>query len=101
MCIRDRVGILFASVQSDLKKLLAFSTIENVGILGMALALPKAIPRVLTFSIVEKASNFFRSDCTEANNIPTKADRAPISKNNQPHQTGPGPNVNQTNLIKR
>ena len=31
------VGILFASVQSDLKKLLAFSTIENVGILGMAL----------------------------------------------------------------
>lgn len=31
------VGILFASVQSDLKKLLAFSTIENVGILTMAL----------------------------------------------------------------
>jgi len=31
------VGILFASVQSDVKKLLAFSTIENVGILGMAL----------------------------------------------------------------
>jgi len=31
------VGILSASVQSDLKKLLAFSTIENVGILGMAL----------------------------------------------------------------
>lgn len=31
------VGILFASVQSDLKKLLAFSTIENVGILSMAL----------------------------------------------------------------
>ena len=31
------IGILFASVQSDLKKLLAFSTIENVGILGMAL----------------------------------------------------------------
>jgi hydrogenase-4 component B len=31
------VGILFASVQSDLKKLLAFSTIENVGILGVAL----------------------------------------------------------------
>ncbi|HWQ41432.1 MAG TPA: proton-conducting transporter membrane subunit [Desulfosporosinus sp.] len=31
------VGILFASVQSDLKRLLAFSTIENVGILGMAL----------------------------------------------------------------
>ncbi|TGE34409.1 proton-conducting transporter membrane subunit [Desulfosporosinus sp. Sb-LF] len=31
------VGILFASVQSDLKKLLAYSTIENVGILGMAL----------------------------------------------------------------
>lgn len=31
------VGILLASVQSDLKKLLAFSTIENVGILGIAL----------------------------------------------------------------
>ena len=31
------VGILSASVQSDLKKLLAFSTIENVGILGVAL----------------------------------------------------------------
>ncbi|MHB8075131.1 proton-conducting transporter transmembrane domain-containing protein [Desulfosporosinus fructosivorans] len=31
------VGILAASVQSDLKKLLAFSTIENVGILTMAL----------------------------------------------------------------
>ena len=31
------VGILSASVQSDLKKLLAFSTIENVGILGIAL----------------------------------------------------------------
>lgn len=31
------IGILSASVQSDLKKLLAFSTIENVGILGMAL----------------------------------------------------------------
>ncbi|MDR3599761.1 MAG: proton-conducting transporter membrane subunit [Desulfosporosinus sp.] len=31
------VGILSASVQSDLKKLLAYSTIENVGILGMAL----------------------------------------------------------------
>jgi len=31
------VGILSASVQLDLKKLLAFSTIENVGILGMAL----------------------------------------------------------------
>ncbi len=31
------VGILFASVQTDLKKVLAFSTIENVGILGMAL----------------------------------------------------------------
>ena len=31
------VGILAASVQSDLKKLLAYSTIENVGILGMAL----------------------------------------------------------------
>jgi len=31
------IGILFASVQSDLKKLLAFSTIENVGILTMAL----------------------------------------------------------------
>ena len=31
------VGILSASVQSDLKKLLAFSTIENVGILSMAL----------------------------------------------------------------
>lgn len=30
-------GILLASVQSDLKKLLAYSTIENVGILGMAL----------------------------------------------------------------
>lgn len=31
------VGILAASMQSDLKKLLAFSTIENVGILTMAL----------------------------------------------------------------
>lgn len=31
------VGILSASVQSDLKKLLAYSTIENVGILGIAL----------------------------------------------------------------
>ncbi len=31
------IGILYASVQSDIKKLLAFSTIENVGILGMAL----------------------------------------------------------------
>ncbi len=31
------LGILSASVQSDLKKLLAFSTIENVGILSMAL----------------------------------------------------------------
>ena len=31
------VGILSAAMQSDLKKLLAFSTIENVGILGMAL----------------------------------------------------------------
>ena len=31
------VGILSASVQSDLKKLLAYSTIENVGILSMAL----------------------------------------------------------------
>ncbi|WP_407310792.1 proton-conducting transporter membrane subunit [Desulfosporosinus sp. SB140] len=31
------VGILLASVQSDLKKVLAFSTIENVGILGIAL----------------------------------------------------------------
>ncbi len=31
------VGILFASVQTDLKKVLAYSTIENVGILGMAL----------------------------------------------------------------
>ncbi|AFQ43180.1 proton-conducting transporter membrane subunit [Desulfosporosinus meridiei] len=31
------VGILLASVQTDLKKLLAFSTIENIGILSMAL----------------------------------------------------------------
>jgi len=31
------LGILFASVQTDLKKLLAFSTIENVGILSLAL----------------------------------------------------------------
>lgn len=31
------VGILFASVQTDLKKMLAFSTIENVGILSLAL----------------------------------------------------------------
>ncbi|MFZ3102462.1 MAG: proton-conducting transporter membrane subunit [Desulfitobacteriaceae bacterium] len=31
------VGILFASVQTDLKKVLAYSTIENVGILGMML----------------------------------------------------------------
>ncbi len=64
-------------------------------------ALPKAIPRIPTFSMVEKASSFFISDCTEAYSIPIKADKAPIAKNNQPHHTGPGPKVNHTSLIKR
>lgn len=51
------VGVLFASVQSDLKKLLAYSTIENVGIifiaLGLALAFKAnglALPAALAFT---------------------------------------------------
>ncbi|MEK4035760.1 hydrogenase 4 subunit B [Methylocystis sp. IM3] len=36
------VGVLFATVQSDLKKLLAYSTIENVGIIFIALGLALA-----------------------------------------------------------
>lgn len=33
------VGILFAAVESDIKRALAFSTVENVGILGLALGI--------------------------------------------------------------
>ncbi|CAG1005379.1 partial Hydrogenase-4 component B, partial [Anaerolineae bacterium] len=36
------VGVLFATVQSDLKKLLAYSTIENIGIIFIALGLALA-----------------------------------------------------------
>lgn len=51
------VGILFATVQSDLKKLLAYSTIENIGIifvaLGLALAFKangQSLPAALAFT---------------------------------------------------
>jgi hydrogenase-4 component B len=51
------VGILFAAIQSDLKKLLAYSTIENIGIifvaLGLALAFKAnamALPAALAFT---------------------------------------------------
>jgi hydrogenase-4 component B len=51
------VGILFATIQSDLKKLLAYSTIENIGIifvaLGLALAFKAngmALPAALAFT---------------------------------------------------
>lgn len=51
------VGVLFATVQSDLKKLLAYSTIENIGIifvaLGLALAFKAnglALPAALAFT---------------------------------------------------
>lgn len=51
------IGVLFATVQSDLKKLLAYSTIENVGIifiaLGLALAFKadgQALPAALAFT---------------------------------------------------
>jgi hydrogenase-4 component B len=36
------LGILFASIQSDLKKLLAYSTIENIGVIFIALGLALA-----------------------------------------------------------
>lgn len=51
------VGVLFATMQSDLKKILAFSTVENVGIifiaLGLALAFKangQALPAALAFT---------------------------------------------------
>ncbi|KAF2990003.1 hydrogenase 4 subunit B [Methylocystis sp. MJC1] len=51
------IGVLFATVQSDLKKLLAYSTIENIGIifvaLGLALAFKangQALPAALAFT---------------------------------------------------
>jgi hydrogenase-4 component B len=51
------VGILYATMQSDLKKLLAYSTIENIGIifiaLGLALAFKangQATPAALAFT---------------------------------------------------
>ena len=51
------VGVLFATVQSDLKKLLAYSTIENIGIifiaLGLALAFKangQSLPAALAFT---------------------------------------------------
>lgn len=51
------VGVLFATNQSDLKKLLAYSTIENIGIifvaLGLALAFKangQALPAALAFT---------------------------------------------------
>lgn len=51
------IGVLFATVQSDLKKLLAYSTIENIGIifiaLGLALAFKAnglALPAALAFT---------------------------------------------------
>ena len=51
------VGVLFATMQSDLKKLLAYSTIENIGIifiaLGLALAFKangQATPAALAFT---------------------------------------------------
>ncbi len=51
------VGVLFATLQSDLKKLLAYSTIENIGIifiaLGLALAFKangQSLPAALAFT---------------------------------------------------
>ncbi|MGJ0505929.1 MAG: hydrogenase 4 subunit B [Methylocystis sp.] len=51
------VGVLFATAQSDLKKLLAYSTIENIGVifiaLGLALAFKangQALPAALAFT---------------------------------------------------
>jgi len=51
------LGILFAMIQSDLKKLLAYSTIENIGVifiaLGLALAFKAngmALPAALAFT---------------------------------------------------
>jgi hydrogenase-4 component B len=51
------LGILFATIQSDLKKLLAYSTIENIGVifiaLGLALAFKAngmALPAALAFT---------------------------------------------------
>ncbi len=51
------IGVLFATVQSDLKKLLAYSTIENIGFifvaLGLALAFKangQAVPAALAFT---------------------------------------------------
>ena len=51
------IGVLFATIQSDLKKLLAYSTIENIGIifiaLGLALAFKAngmALPAALAFT---------------------------------------------------
>jgi formate hydrogenlyase subunit 3/multisubunit Na+/H+ antiporter MnhD subunit len=51
------VGILYATIQSDLKRLLAYSTIENIGIifsaLGLALAFKAnelALPAALAFT---------------------------------------------------
>lgn len=51
------IGVLFATMQSDLKKLLAYSTIENIGIifiaLGLALAFKangQALPAALAFT---------------------------------------------------
>lgn len=51
------IGILYATVQSDLKKLLAYSTIENIGIifiaLGLALAFKangQSLPAALAFT---------------------------------------------------
>ena len=51
------IGVLFATIQSDLKKLLAYSTIENIGVifiaLGLALAFKAngmALPAALAFT---------------------------------------------------
>lgn len=51
------VGVLFANVQSDLKKLLAYSTIENIGVIFIALGLALAfkannapVPAALAFT---------------------------------------------------
>ncbi|WP_457797457.1 hydrogenase 4 subunit B [Methylocystis sp. S23] len=51
------VGVLFATVQTDLKKLLAYSTIENIGVIFIALGLSLAfkanglpVPAALAFS---------------------------------------------------
>lgn len=51
------IGVLFATIQSDLKKLLAYSTIENIGIVFVALGLALAfkanglvVPAALAFT---------------------------------------------------